>query len=136
MDWLQLLTASGAVGAIGIAIATWIRVRPQMKKAEIEGEAALWVRIKELEARLDASSERHERQEERHAGEMSGLKAELRLIRHDRNNLKMAVTFMVTRIKDVEDPEMRNIAAQAEEMMLRGEQILAAERGAMMGGGT
>lgn len=144
MEWVALLVPAIASGLLGGAVATWLRTRPLMKKVEIEGEAALWARIEKLEAKLEAqgtqldderraSNERFDRQEERHASELREVKGELTLMRHDRNNLKMAVTFMVTRIKAVENDEMRQIAVEAEEMMTRGEQILATERGAMRG---
>lgn len=51
MDWLQVLTASGAVGALGVALAAYFKTRPAMKLAEVQGEAALWTRITELERR-------------------------------------------------------------------------------------
>jgi hypothetical protein len=52
MDWSQILTASGAIGALGLALATWLRTRPAMKLAQAQADGPLWARIEKLEARL------------------------------------------------------------------------------------
>jgi hypothetical protein len=58
MDWLQWITASGAVGALGLAVATWLKQRPAMKLAETQGEQSLWAEIAQL--KREAKAEREE----------------------------------------------------------------------------
>lgn len=59
MDLAQILTTSGAVGAFGLAFGTYWRVRPAMKKVQIEGESALWAEINKLRAEARAEQEKY-----------------------------------------------------------------------------
>jgi hypothetical protein len=138
MDWVQMLTAGGAIGAFGTAIATWVRTRPAMKLAEIQGEAALWARIEKVEAAAEAErkscDERIGRLEERHAAAIAEVRKELtgevQILRHERNNIKQAMTFLLTSIRKIDHPALQAIATEAEEMLKRGDQLIALEKGA------
>lgn len=138
MDWLQWLTASGAVGALGVALATYLRTRPAMKAAEIQGEAALWARIEKLESGLETErkscDERISRLEERHTSAIFDVRKELSgevsILRHERNNIKMAMTFLITSVRKIDHPELQAIATETEEMLKRGDELIALEKGA------
>lgn len=135
MDWGQLLLASGIASAPALALVAWLKTRPQMKLAEVQGEAALWVRIKELETKIELSDaaceERLARVEKRHETDVTELKAEVRSLRHDRNNVRQGFNYMVMRLKRHADPELRQIAEDAEEMVATGDKAIALERGAI-----
>lgn len=138
MDWLQWITASGAVGALGVALATYLKTRPAMKAAQVQGEAALWARIEKVEAAAATErnncDERIARLEDRHSAAISDLRTELsgdvQILRHDRNNVMTALNYLLTRIKKIDHPELRDIAAEAEEMLARGAELIAIEKGA------
>lgn len=141
MDVLQILTTTGAVSALGVALASYLKTRPAMKTAEVQGEAALWAQIAEL--RKEAKQEREQcddriaRLEDRHAAAISELRAEITaevmVIRHDRNNVKQALNYILIRIKAIENPDLQALAAEAEAMLARGEETIALEKGAMKG---
>lgn len=138
MEWWQWLAASGAMGVLGGAITTYIKNRPAMKKVELEGEAALWAEVRLLkdEAAKERTNcdERITRLEDRHASALSELRTEMAgdvaILRHDRNNVMQALNYLLTRIKKIDHPELRDIAAEAEEMLARGQELIALEKGA------
>lgn len=138
-EWLQWVTSGGAVGALCMAFATYIKTRPAMKKIELEGEAALWARIERLEAEAKAErqscDERIQRLEDRHTEALETLRRELagevQILRHDRNNIKSAMNYLLISIKKIDHPELQDIAAEAEAMLARGDELIAIERGAM-----
>lgn len=140
MEWLQWLTASGALGALGVAFATYLKTRPAMKAAAIQGEAALWLRIEKLETGAEAErkscDDRLARLEERHAAAIAEVRRELsgevQVLRHDRNNIKMAMNYLLTSIKKIDHPALRDIAAEAEAMLARGDELIALEKGARL----
>lgn len=134
MDWLQWLTASGAVGAMGLALATYLKTRPAMKIAELQGEQALWAEIATMRAELTTErkscDERIERMEQRHAEDNAKLDRELRVLRHDRNNVRQALNAMFVMLKR-EGADVPEIVAAVEEMLKRGDEVIAIEKGAM-----
>lgn len=134
MDWLQWLTASGAVGAMGLALATYLKTRPAMKIAEVQGEQALWARIAALEAQQETErkscDERIERIEQRHTEDVGKLEREMRVLRHDRNNVRQALNAMFVMLKR-EGADVATVVADIEDMLKRGDEVIAIEKGVM-----
>jgi hypothetical protein len=137
MEWLQLATAGGAFGALGLAAAAFLKTRPAMKQAQIQGEAALWAEVHTLRAELKREREecdkRIDRIEERHLREIADLKGELSVQRHDRNNIKQAFNFVIISMRRMNNEELSGIAEAAEEMMHKGDEVVAKEKGALRG---
>lgn len=131
MDWLQLLTATGAVGALGTALATYIKTRPAMKTAEIQGEAALWARIAILDAKMEASDERARLTAEECEKRIDKLEAEKAILRHERNNLRAGFNAFLALTKRLDIPELRQVAETVEDMVTRGDQAIAVEKAAV-----
>lgn len=140
-EWLQWFTAIAGVLGFGTALATWIRTRPKMKEVELKGEDALWSRIAKLEAANEAQSaevkrerelcdERIARIEARHAEDVGKLEKEVRVLRHDRNNVRQALNAMFMMLKR-EGADVPAIVADIEDMLARGDQVIAVEKGAM-----
>jgi hypothetical protein len=145
MDWIQWVTSGGALGALGLALATYLRTRPAMRSEELKGEEALWREINNLrsEAKSDrqACEERVERMQERHnraIDEMKAehqeslglLEAEIRVLRHDRNNLRAGFNAMLAMLKRP-DANVPEVIAAVEEMVARGDEVIAIERTAI-----
>lgn len=140
-EWLQWVGTVGGVLGLGTALATWLRTRPKMKEVELKGEDALWARIAKLEAAGEAQSaelkrerelcdERIGRIEARHADDVGKLEREVRVLRHDRNNVRQALNAMFVMLKR-EDADVPAIVADIEEMLERGDKVIAVEKGAM-----
>ncbi len=136
MDWLQWLTASGAVGALGAALATFLRTRPAMKTAQVQGEAALWTRIAALETAQERErntyEERIDRIERRYEADIKELKGEIQVLRHDRNNVRQGLNALLAMIKRIDNPELSDIAAAIEDMVARGDVAIATEKAALL----
>jgi hypothetical protein len=87
IDFLEFLRSiSGLLGsgAIAIALAAWVRARPDMKRAEVEemkveleGEAALWKRIEALEKEVVALRKAMDFERATHAAEIADLQHDL-----------------------------------------------------------
>lgn len=137
MDWLQLLTAGGAFTALGVAVATWLRSRPAMKLAEVQGEAALWTEIHKLQEDARRSStdceERLERMEKRHKADKAELEGEISLLRHERNNVRQALNAMFSMLKR-DGADVVQVIAAIEEMLERGDKVIATEKAALVTG--
>lgn len=114
MDWLQVLTAGGAVTAAGGAMATYIKTRPAMKTVELQGEGALWARISALEAKVDEANSARLRAEEdcerrlnvletNHDKTRDAYEAKLTDIRHERNNLKQMLQMICVLAEEAPD---------------------------------
>lgn len=135
--WSQLLLVlvpAVASGIFGGAVATWLRTRPKLKEIELQGEAALWTRIAALEASQESErktcDERIERIESRHAEDVGKLEREVRVLRHDRNNVRQALNAMFVMLKR-EDANVPAIVADIEDMLERGDKVIALEKGAL-----
>lgn len=137
MEWLQAITAGGALSALALAVAAYVKTRPAMKQAVVQGEAALWTEVHTLRAELKREREecdrRIDRIEERHSKEMADLKGEMSVQRHDRNNIKQALNFVIISMRRMDNEDLRQIAEAAEEMMRKGEETVALEKGALRG---
>lgn len=83
MDWLQFITTSGALGALGLALATYLKTRPAMKLATLKGEEGLWARIATLERAQEV-----EREECR--TKIATLEAKVADLQHDLTNETMS----------------------------------------------
>lgn len=140
--WLQWLTSGAAVTALGATLATYLKTRPAMKAAQLQGEQALWARVNELETKLDARDDecerRIERMTERADAAMAEMKAEVQVLRHDRNNVRAGFNALLAMIKRLDNAELSSIAGAVEEMVSRGDQAIAIEKAAipMMKGAT
>lgn len=142
--WLQVLLVlvpAVASGIFGGAVATWLRTRPAMKEAELKGEAALWIEIRdlkkegltlrhELARERDACDERIERIEKRHESDLEKMSAEVRILRHDRNNVRQALNAMFAMLKR-DGADVVEVVAAIEEMLRRGDEVIAVEKGAL-----
>lgn len=146
MELLQWLITGGAMGALGLSIATYLKTRPVMKEAELKGEDALWAEIRALRARAEAMTaeakadrlaceERVERIETRYLAEIEGLHAEIRVLRHDRNNLHAGFTAMLAMLKRP-DANVPQVIAAVEEMVAKGSELVAIERAALARSGS
>lgn len=76
MEWLSIIIPTVVSGIFGGAVATYIKTRPQMKLAELQGEAALWKEIADLKA--EAKKEREECHER-----IANLEAAIADLHHD-----------------------------------------------------
>lgn len=140
-EWLQWLTSGGMVLALATALAAYFRQRPAMKEAQIHGEAALWERIRALEETnakdREACDERITRSDQRHDAAISELRSEMEekvsTIRHDRNGLRQVLNFILSGIRKIDHHELRDLATEAEEMLARHDELLALEKGAIVG---
>lgn len=137
MEWLQMATAGGAFGAVGLASAAYLKTRPAYKVAVIQGEAALWAEVHALRAEVkrerDECDKRIDRIETRHAAMEAKLEGEVSVLRHDRNNTEQAFTFVLASMRRLNSPEMGSIAEAAEEMLAKGKAVIALEKGALRG---
>jgi Rad3-related DNA helicase len=140
MDWLQILIPTIASGIFGGAFATWLKTRPQMAKVELEGEAALWGQISELRNEVkrerDLCEERISRIDERNDAALSKMEATLGIIRHERNNASAGFNALLTKIKRLDNPELSAIAEEVEEMVRRGDELIAVEKVALWKGAS
>lgn len=132
MDLAQWLTSGGALTALGLALATYLKTRPAMKAEQVKAEAALWLEINSLRAeqkleRKDCE-ERITRIEARHDKEMAEMKGEISILRHDRNNVRQGFNALLAMIKRHENSELSGIAETVEEMVARGDGPIAIEK--------
>lgn len=149
MDLFRWLISAGALSAFSLALAAFIRTRPAMKTAMLKGEDALWHRIEIIEAKAEADrvacEQRVERMQERHTAEIEAIKnehadsmllmeAEIRVLRHDRNNLRSGFNAMLAMLKRP-DANVPQVIAAVEEMVSKGDEVLAIERAALVRGG-
>ena len=126
---------------VGFVVRWLVWRHTAMRAVQVQGEAALWARISTLEDELrserDRSEERITRLEARHAAALAELRAEfvadVSIARHDRNNTRQVLVYLLTRIKKIDHPDLQELAAEAEAMLSRGEETLALEKGAMKG---
>lgn len=136
-DWLQYVISGSTVTAAAAMAATYIRTRPKMRTVELQGEAALWAEIRimrgEAERSKEECDERIERLTARYDAAVVKAEAEARVARHERNNLKQAINFLFASIRRMNNTELSSIAEQAEEMITRGEQMIAIEKGQLPG---
>lgn len=141
MDWSQILTTSGVLGALGIAAAAYFKARPHMKLAELQSEAALWKRIAALEAKAEQQDlrlaqeremcdERINRIEARHSEDVTELKNEIQTLRHDRNNVRQALNAMFVMLKQ-DECDVPQVVAAIEDMLTRGDEVIAVEKATM-----
>lgn len=134
---LQSVSPYGAIAALGIAIATWVRTRPAMKAAQVQGEAALWKRIEALEVEnrkdREACEERIVRIETRHETDQREMKAEIRVLRHDRNNVRQALNAMFVMLRR-EGADVPQIVAAVEDLLKKGDEVIAVEKAAITTG--
>lgn len=143
MDWAQWLPSVGAVGALALALAAWLRARPAMRLADLQGEAKLWERIVALETKAEEQDkrllaerqqcdERIARVEERHDEAMAGVDAKIRILRHERNNLRQSINALFARLKRNPE-EVAEAIEMAEAMLARGDETIAVEKGGPRG---
>ena len=145
--------AFAAVVVVG-AVMTWLQTRAPLKQAETEGmkaeqtgeallRADLMRMIGELGGKLDAAERRHDEQtkecderirrmEERHSAQITAVTADIKTFRHERNNFRQGFNYLIMRIKAHGDPSLAQIAAEAEGMIARGDELIAIENGAGM----
>lgn len=140
-------------GAVTLAV-SWVRGLPdrtrasaEMKRVDLDERQQLWARITaleaaqekhagELERERDDCERRIERIEVRSDAALAELRAEMRVVRHDRNNLQQAFNSLLMLIKRMDHPDLQGAAQMVEEMLTRGEQAVALERGAAAGAST
>jgi len=149
MDWAQILTSTGSIGAVAMAAAAWIKTRPALitaetqsevaiKEVELKGEDALWRRVVALEDKLEAErsecDERIGRMEERHGKDIREIRGQVQILRHERNNIRMALIGLFAAIKRTDDDEMKRIVVLVEEMFERGDRTIAVEKAEMTAG--
>lgn len=128
-DWAQWALALLGAGGVGGVITTLIKTRPAMRTVELQGEGALWARIASLEARLEASDERARLAAEDCEKRIDKIEAEKAVLRHERNNLKAGFNAFLALTKRLDNPELSAIAETVEDMVTRGDQAIAIERG-------
>lgn len=134
MEWVQFFVAAVASGIFGGALATYLRTRPQMRAVELQGEDKLWAEIATLRGELKAEREecdkRIERIEERADAAVKELKAQIQVLRHDRNNTRQALNAMFAMLKQ-EGAEVSNVIATIETMLKDGDEVIALEKAAI-----
>lgn len=141
-------------GAYGIwllvvmAAITAIKGWPKLKELQLGADgslrADLLARIAAVEA--EAKSEREnarritqecdariDRLVTRHDEAIDELKAEIRVMRHDRNNVRAGFNALLAMIKRIDNPDLSGIAEAVEDMVARGDQPIAIEKAALSG---
>lgn len=143
---------------VGVALTPWaaflafcialVRIWPSLRKIKLEGDTSLrgdlLARIAAVEAEAKAEREnarrvaedcdqRIDRIVERHDKAMDEMKAEIRVMRHDRNNVKAGFNALLAMIKRLDNPDLSTIAETVEEMVSRGDQAVAIEKANLPG---
>lgn len=135
--WLQWLTPAGILGAVAIAVAAYFKQRPPMKLAELQGEAQLWAEIgslrDELKRERELCDERIDRIEKRHEQAVAELNGQILVFRHERNNLRACFNAMIAMLKQ-EGADISRVVATIEDMMARGDEVVAKEKAALIVG--
>jgi hypothetical protein len=136
------LPALAMVGLLSAFVAV-VRVWPQWRKVQADSDASLrgdlMDRIKALETAnerdREACEERVNRVEERAEARLEAietrLEAEVQILRHERNNVRQALNMLFARIKRLDYPELSEIVAEVEDMIVRGDQTIAVEKAAI-----
>lgn len=126
MDLAQWITTGGSLAAVAGVIATYIKVQPQMKLAQTQADGPLWARIAALEQRLE---DERDSCDER----IAGLEAQVQVMRHERNNEQQGRAALFAMLRQIDHPEIPKIVATVEDMIARGEQVIATEKAAIPG---
>ncbi len=148
---IALRTTAGVAGIwvlVAAVIMVAIKAWPVLRKMQLEADGSLrsdlLARISALEAKVELSDqrvldermqcdERIERLEARYEVALDEVKGEVQVLRHDRNNMRQGVNFLLVSIRRLDNPELSSIAEAAEQMIARGEELIAVEKGAMKG---
>lgn len=125
MDWLQFLTSGGVVAALGLALATYLKMRPAMRLAETEAhlksDEPLWMRIEKLENRISAL--------EKELAQEQALRADLE---HDLAN-EMSNFDALIMYAETSPEKLPQLLPRVKESRLRHRERMATKRGAREG---
>lgn len=140
----QNLTLPALAGsAFLLGLVAFIRVLPQLRRVQMENDAGLRGDLLARIAALETANERdreaceervarvEERAEIRLAAVEARLEGEVQILRHERNNVRQAINMLFSRIKRLNYPELQEIVAEVEEMLSRGDEVIAVEKAAL-----
>jgi len=141
---IAVRTTAGVAGIwvlVAAVIVVAIKAWPLLRKMQLEADGSLrtdlLARIAALETANEkdraACEERIERSEARYEEALREMKEEIKWLRHERNNMRAGFNAMLSMLKRP-GADVPTIIAAVEEMVTRGDEVIAVEKAAMAKG--